>query len=74
MDIASKLKSVGLGGLHQCCWPAAAAVTELATKKGQLSQAGVYKPFVMVKLADWLPQFARESHDNEGLRLPFSLA
>ncbi len=65
VDIAKRLRDVGLAQLPQCCWPSAALVNELATKTATLQRAKVTNPFVFLKLQEWLPQFAQEHKDKE---------
>lgn len=60
VDIAAKLKEVRIDTLPQACWPVSDRVNELATKAAQLVKAGVKKPFVFVKLVDWLPHWGCE--------------
>ena len=61
VDIARRLDVVGLGGLPQCCWPSTALVNDLATKILAMTRANVAKPFVYVRLVEWLPQYAQMS-------------
>ena len=59
VDIATRLSEVGLAGLPNCCWPSPALVNKLATEAAALQRSKVAKPFVFVKLQEWLPDFAK---------------
>ena len=75
MDIATKLQDLRVDKLPQGCWPSSQLVNDLATKAAENVKAGITHPFICVKLADWLPYWAKESKTvaGDGALLTWSL-
>ena len=65
VNIADKLKTVDLASLQQTCWPAGAAVDNLASKAAQLVTKGVAFPYILVDLRDFLPYWASDGQEDE---------
>ena len=62
VDIAAQLATLRMDDLPVVCQPPACAVNDLATRAKELHENGkVARPFVYVKLVDWIPHFAKET-------------
>ena len=66
MDISSELKELRVDKLPQACWPPSEKVNDLATRAAQSVKSGITHPYIFVKLAEWLPHWARESREVAG--------